>query len=115
MFSKISILALYIRIFSQSSKFIRWGSISMITVVGLWSTASILMTTLQCLPVQATWDKSITDAKCLDSDALWYQYAVINPTTDILILLLPVRDVLRLHVPLKQKIGLLAMFSSGTV
>lgn len=114
MFNKVSILALYLRIFSLSNP-VRRGSKLLISVVVLWSVASILMTILQCVPIKASWDDRVSNASCLNDTAIWYQYAVINITTDIMILLLPVRDVLRLQTRIKQKLGLLAMFSLGTV
>ena len=84
-------------------------------MVSIWSIASIAATIFQCIPVDAVWDKAIKDPICIDSNAAWYQYAIINIATDVLIFALPVREVSRLILPTREKVGLWIVFLLGAL
>ncbi|KAL8920327.1 MAG: hypothetical protein Q9208_006298 [Pyrenodesmia sp. 3 TL-2023] len=110
-FTKISILILYLRIFT--SKPFRLACYINLGIVAIFTIGSTIATILQCIPTKAAWDKTVVDATCINSAAFWYAFAVINIITDAIILFLPVRQVLRLHLDRREKIGLLALFSLG--
>ncbi|KAL8748563.1 MAG: hypothetical protein Q9184_007215, partial [Pyrenodesmia sp. 2 TL-2023] len=110
-FTKISILMLYLRIFT--SKPFRLACYINLGFVAAFTFGSTIATILQCIPIQASWDKSVVDATCTNSAAFWYAFVVINIITDAIILFLPVREVLRLHLDRREKFGLLALFSLG--
>ncbi|KAL8962833.1 MAG: hypothetical protein Q9193_000822 [Seirophora villosa] len=110
-FNKISILMLYLRIFI--SKAFRLACYVNLGIVVAFTIGSTMATVLQCVPIAASWDKNI-DATCTNKAVFWYAFAVINILTDAIILFLPVREILRLHLDRRERIGLLALFSLGT-
>lgn len=101
---------LYLRIFTSKS-FRLACHINLGIVAGL-TIGATMATILQCIPIRASWDRSI-DATCTNSAAFWYAFAVTNIITDAIILFLPVREVLHLHLDRREKYGLLALFSLG--
>ena len=111
MFTKVSILLFYLRIF-QSRGFKR-ACHTLIGVVVLVGTTILLCQLLQCLPVQSNWNKNIRNAKCININALTYSYAALNIMQDILILALPLPWIFPLKLELHQKIGVLIMFQIG--
>lgn len=104
---------LYLRIFT--SKPFRLACYINLGIVAAFTIGSTIATILQCIPTKASWDKSVVDATCTNSAAFWYAFAVINILTDAAILVLPVRQVLRLHLDRREKFGLLALFSLGAL
>lgn len=84
-------------------------------IVFSWSFASVFLTIFQCTPIKASWNKGVKNYTCLDSNALWYQYAVLDIATDIPILLLPVWNLVHLQMSQRKKILLLGLFSLGSV
>ncbi|KAF4214767.1 hypothetical protein CNMCM8980_000075 [Aspergillus fumigatiaffinis] len=110
--NKISFLCLYLRIFIQPVfRRICYGGIAFLSA---WGVAYILVTIFQCTPVNAYWDKTITQKTCVNSKAQWLSYAVINIVCDVAILALPVYPVSQLHLARGKKIPLAAMFGLGT-
>jgi hypothetical protein len=51
--------------------------------------------------------------KCIDDTAVFLSGLVTNLISDILILLMPIPMVLRLQLPLRDKLGVLGMFLLG--
>jgi len=111
-FNKISILCLYLRIFVDRS--FRILCFINLSVVVAFTTGATFATIFQCVPIAASWDKSV-EAECTDSTAFWYAWCIINIVTDVAILALPVREVWQLQLPSREKIGLLAVFSLGAL
>lgn len=114
---KESILFLYLRIFPDH-KF-RYACYTLITIIGAASFAFTIVTIFQCTPVAAFWDKSILKSQpgshCFDSEAFWFSYALINILLDVVILVLPIREVVKLQLPWREKAGLVAVFSLGVL
>lgn len=111
MLTKVSLLLLYLRIFV--SKEFRIATYVILAIVGCWSIGSIVATICQCIPIQASWDSSIIDKTCINSDAAWYQYGIINILTDVAILLLPIKPILELELRHRERLGVLGVFSLG--
>ncbi|PKX88685.1 uncharacterized protein P174DRAFT_455344 [Aspergillus novofumigatus IBT 16806] len=110
--NKVSFLCLYLRIFIQPVfRRVCYGGIAFLSA---WGLAYILVTIFQCTPVNAYWDKSITQKTCVNSKAQWLSYAVINIVCDVAILALPVYPVSQLHLARGKKIALAVMFGLGT-
>lgn len=90
---------------------------TLIGVVTASGVAFTLVTIWQCSPIAAFWNKSILEADpsshCFSSAAFWFSYSLTNIFLDILILLLPIHEALKLHIPLKEKLQLIGVFSLG--
>lgn len=109
---KISILAMYLRIFpSREFKIAAW-------VIGgtiiAWVLAIVLVCIFQCSPIYVAW---VPWAKgtCIDLRASFIGNAVPNILTDVAILIMPIKQVWHLHAPMPQKISLLATFGLGSL
>lgn len=112
-FPKLSILALYLRIFTE--KPYRIATWVLGAIISGTAFAVSLTTIFQCSPVQYAWDKSIPGGTCLDQ-ALFYVYCSLpNVITDVAILLLPIPMIIKLHTNQSQKIGLSLVFLLGTM
>ncbi|KAF1973570.1 hypothetical protein BU23DRAFT_417880, partial [Bimuria novae-zelandiae CBS 107.79] len=86
----------------------------MLFIVGGTGIGSVTTVLLQCRPLDALWDASkVPGAKCIRIVDFYYANAALNITTDVLILLLPIRVLWGLHMPLRQRLSLCALFGMG--
>lgn len=83
-------------------------------VVG-YSIAIIFCLVFPCRPYRRAWDATITEGWCLDRPAIYVSTAVANIVTDLAILTLPIPMVIKLKIPLQQKVGLAGMFAVGSL
>ena len=111
--NKVSMLCLYLRIFI--AKYFRWLCYASLAVVISWAIGSTVATIFQCVPIAASWDKSIEDARCTNSDVFWYSYGITNIITDAIIFALPMREVSKLQLPRREKIGIMLVFLMGAL
>ncbi|KAK2736393.1 hypothetical protein FQN57_000770 [Myotisia sp. PD_48] len=110
-FEKLSVLFFYLRLFYVDKKF-RVACISVIVFVIVSSIAYIPPTVWQCSPIAAFWDRSIPH-KCLTPLPIWLSYAIINIVADIVVLALPIHQVLKLQLSLRDKVGVILVFALG--
>ncbi|KAI1336384.1 integral membrane protein [Xylariaceae sp. FL0016] len=111
-FIKLSVLALYMRLGDHNLR--RVASVMMV-VVACSVIANVAACIWQCIPVRAAWDLKIGphDKYCIDISAYYLANAAINILTDILVYTLPIRLIVRLQVPHRQKIGLSIILCLG--
>ncbi|KAI0426553.1 hypothetical protein F5Y09DRAFT_59965 [Xylaria sp. FL1042] len=117
---KYSTLIFYWRIFS-TKRSIRLPILILAAVTTLWGIAIILVTSLQCLPTSAIWERydpihPLPQAKftCpINVSNFVIGNAVPNIITDGLIVLLPIPYVLSLQLRLSQTIALAGTFLLG--
>ncbi|KAH7369650.1 integral membrane protein [Rhexocercosporidium sp. MPI-PUGE-AT-0058] len=110
--TKLSILSFYLRIFKHIYWFCVqvWATIALICV----STAIIsILTIFQCHPIDYFWDRDISGGACLDVNALAYANSGMSMAQDVIITLLPLREVLRLNMSQRKKIEAALMFALG--
>lgn len=112
-FTKASIVLLYLRIFITET-FQRVGKVYLVFIAA-WTIASVLVTILQCIPIEASWNKNITNKRCVDKDSWWYAFAAINTVTDFLIAILPISPIRHLKLSKRDRIGLLCVFGVGAL
>lgn len=114
MFPKLAILGLYLRIFTRE-----WHRVSCYTLIGLVAGTGIstaIVTCLQCRPISALWDPTLDkDEMCIDIQYFWRWASFPNIVTDIMMLALPMPCIWRLHLSLRDKIGLVLTFTTGSV
>jgi large subunit ribosomal protein L36e len=65
-----------------------------------------------CRPREKYWNRLKTGS-CYDWDASMLGTGFFNVFSDFALLLLPVRSIWKLHVPIKKKLGVLAVFATG--
>ena len=109
---RASIVLTYLRLFpAQTNRWFCYGLFACMAVYGLWAS---LMTLLQCIPITAYWDKD-QDYHCIDPTRQDYAILSINSAFDIVVYLWPAHYLWNLKVSLRQRVGLIAMFSVGIV
>lgn len=107
---KAALLLLYYRIFSPNSSF-RWKIYVTFTIALLSNLAMVPVEAVFCSPPHGDWSK--TNPNCDKT----YSFAVFNGTMNVIIDLtafyLPIPLVLKLHMSLRRKLGVLAIFATG--
>jgi hypothetical protein len=81
-------------------------------LVVAYGLAATIATILQCAPIARAWDKSIPGA-CFDITAFWYANAGYTITTDLILLVLPMRVIWGLQLRAMQKVAVLMVFALG--
>ena len=109
---KISILILYLEIFSASS---RAAKIAIWIIIGLVSSfflGFLLTIFLQCFPFSMNWEKH-EEGHCVNLAAESKGGAFINVVFDIMITMLPIPLIAQLQMPLRKKAFLILLFGLG--
>jgi len=112
-FAKLSLLLLYLRIFSPD----RWTRyliyLGIISSFALYLATSITFGAL-CLPRGSeTWAAALYSARCKSTTNMTYIQGIFNVVSDFYILFIPIPVVLKLHLPMQKKIGVVAIFMTG--
>ncbi|KAF7591504.1 hypothetical protein BBP40_001494 [Aspergillus hancockii] len=109
----MSILLLYLRIFPiHLFRICDFLCLSFLILSFLVTTP---MAIWQCKPFRAAWDYDVEDARCLKISAVAYANAIVNITTEVSILILPLPALQTLHVSRRKKIALFTVFSVGVM
>ncbi|KAI1466976.1 uncharacterized protein F4812DRAFT_72321 [Daldinia caldariorum] len=110
--TKLSVLALYYRIFA-ATKFRVIVTITAVCVM-IWLVLMEIILGLGCQPVQGWWNSAAAaTATCVDKLAFTYSTNIINLIFDIWIFTMPIPIILRLQASKEKKIGLCFLFSIG--
>jgi hypothetical protein len=110
--AKGSILLLFLRIFPDK----RFCLITKICLA--WTVCHTIAFTIaviaQCNPISSIWDSSLK-VKCYNSTAIVFAGAAFSIVEDIVIILLPVRELTNLNLPLRKKLTVIFMFALGSL
>jgi hypothetical protein len=112
MLIKVSILFMYRRIFP--TRFISRASNAIGAIVLLWWVAVVLVSLVQCHPIQKAW-VTVMDGQCINTNLYLISNAVPNIVTDIAMLCLPMYEVYRLHMQRMKRIGVAVIFLLGSL
>ncbi|KAM6513288.1 hypothetical protein FALCPG4_015729 [Fusarium falciforme] len=112
--TKTSLLTLYLQISPQ--KWFRitiWAAIVMVASYTI-TIAGLLL--FGCHPIRASWDPyAFATGKCVDTAVLYIAIAVANIVSDVVLFIIPLPTIVRLKMPVAQKIGAAIMFGIGSV
>lgn len=97
-FTKFSIMATYIRIFPHG--ILRKTVYGTAIIVLCFWISSIFAITFTCIPVQASWNYTIANAKCFPIVNFFYASSAFNIVTDILLCVLPIQTLWALQCKL---------------
>ena len=112
-FSKLAILALFLRIFVEKRyRIVTWVLAAIIAATPF---AVSLATVFQCSPVRYAWDKLTLRGTCIDVAKLYIYCGLPNVITDVAMLLLPIPMIVKLHTDQSQKFGISLVFFLGTM
>lgn len=109
-FVKVAVLLCYWRIFP--TRYMKWTFSALVTIIGLWFTATTLVLILQCRPVRKAWDNQI-EGTCYDRRAFFLGQGIPHIVTDAAILISPIYPIWKLNMKLYQKVALSGVFLMG--
>lgn len=105
-------MAFYYRVF-PSAKF-RIAAKLVIAFLVVHGTVYLGLLAFQCLPLSSIWDKNVI-GKCVNLTATGYSGAVCSIVEDIVIMLMPIPELLKLKLSRRKKAALVFMFSLGSL
>ncbi|KAJ5272141.1 hypothetical protein N7524_005410 [Penicillium chrysogenum] len=111
--TKISICFFYLRIFpDQRFRIATYVAIAL--NVGYWI-AFVLISVFQCRPLPGAWHRWYEEEnyKCNHINAQGWSAAVLNMVLDIIVMVLPLRQLYGLNLSVKRKSYVMCMFSLG--
>ena len=114
MFAKLSVLALYVRLFGINQAFKRVCYI-LAGVVIFYCVACTPMYILGCVPSGARSIAQVDDGQCVKTIPLNIAVGAINIATDSILIILPVPMLIRLQITTRKRIALTAVFATGLV
>ncbi|MCJ1465078.1 hypothetical protein MMC07_003694 [Pseudocyphellaria aurata] len=112
-FPKLSILVLYLRIFTEQTYRIACWAIAVFTIANC--VGSMAAGCFICRPLQFLWDETIPGGHCFNVMA-WYRWSsFMNILTDVAMLILPLPVIWKIQNTKKVKIGLTITFATGNI
>lgn len=107
----------YRRLFSHHSRSFHWQINVLITIVAVWGAGIILTAFFLCVPMEANWNMMIPeeDKTCIPIIPFYYGLQIPNIVTDLLIIVVPIREVMRLQLNKRLKTGAITMFALGLI
>ncbi|KAM0266801.1 hypothetical protein ACHAPA_006578 [Fusarium lateritium] len=110
--AKISLLFFYLRLSPERT--FRIVIYVLISLFGLYALIYAMISLFGCQPINASWDLAAqATGKCVDKFGFFLAASVANVVMDLVILLLPLRIVIPLQIPRRQKMSLLFLFTTG--
>lgn len=112
MFTKLSLLFLYYRLFWVNRCFVRWlYGIGLVQIA--WLIVKYTAKWLWCSPVRYTWDKTIPGGKCFDIKPFLAVTEATNSIVDFVMIGLAVWIVQTLQMSTYEKLRLSILFTVG--
>jgi hypothetical protein len=104
----------YRRLFSHHSRNFHWQINVLITIVAVWGAGIILTAFFLCVPMEKNWHPMVKGT-CIPIIPFYYGLQIPNIITDVLIIVVPIREVMRLQLNKKLKTGAVTMFALGII
>lgn len=115
-FVKLSILFQYRRVFASHSDGFKWQINFLIVIVTAWGLGIMVTACFLCTPIDKLWNLDPTaPGRCIDIVKFYYGLQIPNILTDVLIIVVPIREVMTLDLTRKLKVGAIAMFLLGAI
>ncbi|KAE8375727.1 hypothetical protein BDV26DRAFT_294736 [Aspergillus bertholletiae] len=109
-FIKLSILALYKRLFTAPSMILASNIVAGLVI--LWAVSVCVVGVLLCLPIKKFWDPTVPGS-CLDFAQYYYGQQIPNILTDAVLLVMPLKFVWALPISKTQRLLLSGVFVTG--
>ncbi|KAK3368462.1 hypothetical protein B0H63DRAFT_441713 [Podospora didyma] len=117
MLLKVAMLAEWARILvaraSRTSSVFWWSCMVMISLQVLGCIGIVIALNLQCIPHAASWDFTITDAKCFPLYNLQLGSGIIYLATDVIMFFMPHHLIWSLRMSWQKKAGVSVVFGLG--
>ena len=111
MFTKLSILAFYLRFVTKWK--LKAAIHTVMAIVVIYSLLLSFAFLYHCRPIKRHWDLTITRGSCVDLLKINILSGVMNILTDFTILVLPILILRKLRLPIRQKIGVMIVLMTG--
>ncbi|KAK5637327.1 hypothetical protein RRF57_013039 [Xylaria bambusicola] len=108
LFGKLSVLALYHRVFTFASRWMKWGVLGTGLITLLWFTSGTLGVFLECRPLHTIWTEN-----CLPAKSSSIVFAAVNFATDVVVLVLPQRVIWKLNRSPRDRLAISGLFLLG--
>ena len=95
-------------------KAFRIATQAMLLLVFSWTVSFFFANLFTCYPI-TPFIEAFYGNNCVDGLSMWYAMAITDIIIDFIILVMPIPMVLKLQLPLKQKLGVLGMFLLGAL
>jgi hypothetical protein len=104
----------YRRLFSHHSRNFHWQINVLITIVTVWGAGIILTAFFLCVPMEKNWHPQV-EGTCIPIIPFYYGLQIPNIITDLLIIVVPIREVMLLRLNKRLKTGAITMFALGII
>jgi len=98
---------------SRNSSIFWWGCMVMVGIQAAACIGLVIALNLQCIPHQASWDFTITNAKCFPLYNLQLGSGIIYLVTDVIMFFMPQHLIWSLQLSWKKKLGVSIVFGLG--
>ncbi|KAK4097969.1 hypothetical protein N658DRAFT_432971 [Parathielavia hyrcaniae] len=113
--TKTSILLLYLRVLTHD--YIRKATWTVLVIVAIYNVYVLAMQLTMCIPLHKNWDPSVVDGYCHSDTGhgqqIFWAMVYLHIITDFMIFVIPIPVVLAMTIPMRQKLGLLFVFTVG--
>lgn len=117
---KMTFLVFYFSIFTSTSsrrwtRPLLWLAVVFDVLLGI---ISVCVAAVQCIPVSHYWNRykdESADGHCIPIEPLAWANGVLSVALDLLIILIPLAEVVKMQMHWKKKTGVILMFLLGTV
>lgn len=112
---KLSLLAFYWRVFP--TPFMQRGIYALSAACLGWLVAIFVVNCLQCRPLSYTWEQTVSPGTgtCIDLILYFVGNSIANSLIDILTLVLPIRETMKLQVSSSKRVGICCVFGLGSL
>lgn len=112
-FPKLSILAMYRRLFPVKKvyRYSFWFLMFIITANGV---SGVFASLFSCQPLAIRWNPAIV-GHCINVTYYWRYISLANIISDVAMLVLPLPVIWKLHISLAQKLSLTVLFLTGSL
>ena len=112
-FPKLSILTLYLRIFTGTyTRLFAWLTGAFVLSMGLgFGVAGLFL----CSPVQYFWDKTIINGQCVDLNLYYRAFCLPNVLVDVAMIITPLPAIWGLQASVTRRLGITLIFLTGTI
>ncbi|KAH6843371.1 hypothetical protein B0I37DRAFT_314683 [Chaetomium sp. MPI-CAGE-AT-0009] len=108
-FTKVSILLLYLRVLTHEYiRKVTWGVLAIVVIYNTWAMG---MYFTMCIPIEKMWNDAL-EGYCHPFQ-VWWALTYLHIITDFMIFLIPIPVVVTMTIPVRQRVGLLAVFTLG--
>ncbi|KAL4963655.1 CFEM domain-containing protein [Aspergillus stella-maris] len=112
---KCSMLLLYLRLFPN--RLLRLTTFTSLSITSAWAIGSFFAQLFSCKPISYYWKQWDNEhsGHCVDHNDLLLSHSIINIVLDVLVIILPMPVLVKLHMSLEKRVGMVLMFGVGLV